>query len=466
MKGSLIILLSLFSFLLSSGQATAQFGPIETAIAAGYGGRKVGEIIDQFKQTGVSLIQQAEDTGNALLSRAANEANVLARNIDFRLGEQIDRTFDRLDDQEKLLIIQAEIIRRQLARMSDKAYDAKDTLMVDLNYLADRLPFVNEGFFLQSVRGIAYFPGGSDYQMKVFASTLGVQDGVRTRVTLTIDGQPVENLSVDQSRQRGQALITIPYSVLAPYFKERELALVPANLRFEVERKSGWWIFESTRSEGPFDVPLSLSLYPRLAATATVSAKVNQYAWKRVESRSQSKGTPDRHCSRRCRGEPTRGPNRIEMTIEGGNVDIEGYKRFAKPAELRCTGGGNACAFFGAIVTSITGNGTKAVATWDTWSRPTTWTLTVPVEQYSHVGEKDWTSVPHDIRFGHPFYWDFPKASSVRLIRIRSFTKKEYSLLVGSEDPNGLLQYKGTEPHAPAKVHRVLYQADLPRAVQ
>lgn len=437
-----------------------------TLVAAALAGKQVSKIIADLKLAAVNLLNQADNTGNAMISHAANEANVLAQNLSFQFRDRLDQTFDRLDDDEKKLLLEAEAMRTSLTQVVDKAYDAKDTLAVDLNRLLDRFPFLTKGFFLQSVRGIAYFPGAGDYKLKVTASTLGIDELMKTNVTMTIDGKPVNDLQVDQSLQRGQAIITVPNSLISPKFSDNDLVLVKAVVTFKVERNRGVWPFKWTSKEGPFEVPLTISLYPRTAATVTPTARAPVYTWTPAGSMAISKDTPDRHCDRDCGGERTRGPNRIEMTVAGGDVQSVGYKRFVGTPSLQCTGGGSACGYAGAQNTYITENATRAVATWDTWSRPTTWTLTTAVEEYKMTADSPYTGESMKVLFGQPVILDYPKASTAKAIKIKTFTKNEYTILTGIADPKQIMSYQGMEANAPPKVDRLLYQVKMPEGVQ
>jgi hypothetical protein len=453
----IFLFVTLLASIVLSEQASAQVPAIGAALA----GKTVSDIINQIKQVGVTLLAQADSSGNAMISHGANEANVLAQNLSFQFRDRLNESFDRLNDQEKMLLIESESIRQSLAQLSDKAYDAKDSFVVDLNQIVDRFPFVSKGFFLQSVRGVAFLPGAGNFQIRTFASTLGIQDGVTTKLRLTVDGKEIESANVDQSQQRGLAIITIPNSALANKFKDNDLVLVPASLTFDVERKAGWWIFSHTENES-YQVPLTFSLYPRLAAKVTAKARAPKFAWVNIGIKSITKDTPDRHCSKNCGGEPTRGPNSVEMVVAGGDAPTVGYQRFVEPLSLKCITGNGVCDFAGAIHTSITDQGTRAKATWDTWSRPSTWELAGNVQEYKLTGDEPWSSAPTLAKFGSVVKFDFPKNSTVETLEVVTFTKQQYEVLVATHDPSELLKYQGAEPAAPPDVDRRVYQVDFP----
>jgi hypothetical protein len=204
-------------------------------------------------------------------------------------------------------------------------------------------------------------------------------------------------------------------------------------------------------------------LYPKVAATVTPTAMQPKYAWIAAGSMSQDLQTPDRHCHH-C-GRDTTGPNTIEMMVEGGNVPVVDYKRFVAPVSLSCIVGGNTCGFSGGTRTDINNNGAKAVANWNTNSHPTTWRLTAAVEKYTMTGDAAYAGATQDAPFGTALFFDFPAGSTVKALKVKTFTKNEYQILTGVADPKQILSYQGIEAKAPPSVTRVVYQIGLPLGV-
>ncbi len=117
--------------LVSSSASIAVVG--ETAVVAVLAGNKVSDIVQEMRETGTALLDQANHTGNALIARAANEANVLSRNISLLLQDNLDKTFDELSEERQLLLIEAEKIRQNLKNVGNAAYEVKNTTALDLN---------------------------------------------------------------------------------------------------------------------------------------------------------------------------------------------------------------------------------------------------------------------------------------------------------------------------------------------
>jgi len=87
------------------------------------------------------------------------------------------------------------------------------------------------------------------------------------------------------------------------------------------------------------------------------------------ETRIKSIITGNHHCSHSCKGEPTRTPYRIDYNVLASKFKII-------DAKIEC--GSGPCAYSGDI--SVKHTETSAWATFDVWSRPTTWTLNVTVK--------------------------------------------------------------------------------------
>ncbi len=456
-----IVTVSLYLAAVTSVQAQVAAG-VATAIATELAGQKVSDIVDDFRRTGTALIDQATASGNALISRGANEANVLARNMALQLRDQLDETFDDLDEQRRLFVIEAEAIRRDLAAVKDEAYEIKDTAALDLNALVTSFPFVKDEFFVQAVRGLAYLPTKSRFELTVLATTLGIQENVETqlRVLKGHDGElePINDVRVDQSRQRFTANISIPNDTFADSFRGAELSIVPITLRFDVTRTTRGLV-RSRNTNETFDVPVYLTLYPSLAGTTDITSKHPNFGWVDIGTTKESYSTPNRHCSKNCRGEPTRGGNRIDLKVSGGPEPHKVGDRRLKNLAHRCVGGN--CGFSDSFRTELTDFNTKAYATWDTWSTSGTWELTADIEEYQVIGEKTHTSLMVPFHFNRLMEFMLPAGWTRAKMRVTTFTGDTYELSVGAPDPNGLLTYEGKSDAEPGR-ERVAYRVTKP----
>lgn len=124
----------------------------------------------------------------------------------------------------------------------------------------------------------------------------------------------------------------------------------------------------------PFD--LGLSAYEGRASIVTNTPKFDWYK-ARVESRVM--GTANHHCARDCRGEPTRTNYSIDLDI---SPLLDGTIQQLRDPELTCVTG--PCDEWKEIISParITEGGLRATASFDVWSRPTTWMLSADVYEY------------------------------------------------------------------------------------
>lgn len=447
-----------------TGNAAVE-GAVAQGIATALAGKTVSDIINEVRLSGVSLIDQATHSGNALIARGGNEVSVLSKNLDFIFKDDLNLTFDKLSEERRAVLIEAEAIRRDLARTTDSAYNFKDTAVLDLNSIATALPFVKKTFFVQSVRGLSYLPQAGDFRIQVIASTLGVDEDTSTTVQV-YRGQGSEKklipeVTVDQSIQRFMADIVIPNKLLADDFRDDELHLLPLTLSFDVSRKTGWWIFSSTNTSS-YEVPIYVNLFPKKTASVVAVTKVPVYDWVNIGTKSDRYSTPNRHCKKNCKGEPTRGGNRIEFAVAGGPAPFKvGYQKLVNPRQA-CIGGN--CGWSDSFNLRLTEYDTRLIFTWDTWSTPGTWEATADIHEYRVVNEDVKSSDSQAVYFGRVLELSIPTHATFAVLRVKTFTKQEYEIVLGETDPNGILTYQGRSPAAPG-LTRVAYRVNDPAAV-
>jgi len=461
----LICILPCFLFM----QSFSAFAAVDTAVAQGIAtalaGKTVSDIINEVRLSGVSLIDQATHSANALISRAGNEANVLAGNFDIIFKENMNLTFDRLSEERKAVLIEAEALRRTLSSITDTAYNFKDSTVLDLNHIVTSLPFVKNDFFLQSIRGLSYLPQASDFKFQVAATTLGVHEKVNTTIEVfkghDNNKKLLQNVMVDQSKQRFFADITIPNKHLSENFTDNDLSIFPLTIRFNISRKKGWWVFSKQEMQ-VYDVPVFFNLFPRKAATLVSVTKKPTYGWKSAGTMSERYSTPNRHCSKNCKGEPTRGGNRIEFAVPGGPAPYKvGYKRLRNALQA-CIGGN--CGWSDSFNLRLTNNDTKLIFTWDTWSTSGTWEATANVQEYKVTGEFTDTSGEINAYFGKVLEIIVPKDTTIGILKIRTFTKQNYEIKLGESDPYGIPTYHGLSSAGTNK-SRAAYRVNDPAAV-
>lgn len=119
-----------------------------------------------------------------------------------------------------------------------------------------------------------------------------------------------------------------------------------------------------------------------------------------VETDTKSIKTGDHHCSSSCKGEPTRTSYRIDYSV---NVD----EYVISDAKLKCDAGAS-CSYMQIHGVGHTKN--TAYGSFDVWSRPSTWTLTVQRQKILSV-DGDTVQIDSDqLKSGKAFVVEHDKA--------------------------------------------------------
>lgn len=143
---------------------------------------------------------------------------------------------------------------------------------------------------------------------------------------------------------------------------------------------------------GDFSATLKRDFTGQFSGEIRLLYSARSYFWQRGPDKSEQLQTGDHNCRRKCRGEPTRTTYQIEMTADAN-------ERFVDPVGLQCIGG--PCGGWNAVGL-VSQNGDTATASWDVWSRPTTWRLTVGTEvRRSRLEERRSNTIP--TRYGAEF---------------------------------------------------------------
>jgi hypothetical protein len=118
---------------------------------------------------------------------------------------------------------------------------------------------------------------------------------------------------------------------------------------------------------------------PAMPPPASSPAPIAQKEWASRGVLSKDLITGDHHCSRHCRGEPTRTTYKIEIQVASGH-------RLKNP-KLECIGG-TCGGWHDNEKMRIDDDGKHVIATFDMWTRPQQWRLTVDHEELLDAADK------------------------------------------------------------------------------
>ncbi|EPX4130577.1 hypothetical protein ACW0FT_003726 [Vibrio alginolyticus] len=112
-----------------------------------------------------------------------------------------------------------------------------------------------------------------------------------------------------------------------------------------------------------------------------------------IETDTKSINTKDHHCDSNCKGEPTRTAYRIDYSVNPLEYKIVG-------ASLACDAGAS-CSYNGNRKTGFTNN--TAFGSFDVWSRPSKWTLTIQRQPILNIDGKIHQIDSDHVRSGRSF---------------------------------------------------------------
>ena len=132
-------------------------------------------------------------------------------------------------------------------------------------------------------------------------------------------------------------------------------------------------------------IPSELGFNDSTQGSGRLSYKVQNYDWVKIGVVSKDKVTGNHHCSRNCKGEPTRTNYSIEVSTGDFSSPKLGDKKLMNPKLFCITG---PCSFSTVHGVKLVGN-SEAKASFDVWSKPTTWNVKADIYQYQVVSETE-----------------------------------------------------------------------------
>lgn len=138
-------------------------------------------------------------------------------------------------------------------------------------------------------------------------------------------------------------------------------------------------------SEAISCIPNKLGWDDGTEGSGKLTYRVQEYDWVKIGEVSKNKPTRNHHCSRHCKGEPTRTNYSVEVSIDDFSSPKLGDKKLMNP-KVSCIAG--PCGFSKSYGVKLVGS-IKARASFDVWSKPTTWSVKADVYQFQVVSETE-----------------------------------------------------------------------------
>jgi hypothetical protein len=453
---------AILSITIFGGPATAlTLDPVDV-VKSTLAGKVVNDIFSGVDQTITNAINQAQNAGNGLIMHTANQASILEQDAFLLLADQRQKTFEQLGDAEQKLLIEMQQWRLAVDKAVSAAYDIVDTINLDTSFQLANLPFTHvPDFFVQSIHGVSFLKQpAADYKVTLSALNLGIRADRKSEISVLLDNQPVTIITPDQNALN-RAVITLPNGALAPYFQQDHLRTVPLIIRITMTRTG--WLQNILYHAKTYEIPVTLTLYPELAATIALEVHFPHYDWVPIGQVPGAESAMTEDKDGKCKGDPACCANgTVELKVRNGLTSPPGPgDQRIDSCKLDCTT--NPSYPFYRSSTDLFENNSHAVIHFQTWSGPVKMrVLATSVSEYRRRAEDDKVTLPMNIYFDHTTQVAAPGDFNALIAHVKTFTGKTYDFLPDTQvDPNGLI-VKATITAGPAPTRLVVLTAKEP----
>ena len=256
------------------------------------GGAEAKSLVEKAGDQAHTAIVTAQSVGDGFMSRGASELQLMADNGNLILSNALAEGRKTLNQTETNFFGQLQLTTANVQAMVPKAFELKDTAVVDVAHLESSIPFLHVPLFVQRVTGLAQVRSESDFYLSItaFGITPGTE-GASSSISVAI--QTENNVLRDviiNPKASGEADITIKNSELMKvHTDDNTLIVVPVFVKITAtEKKAHLW---SKQTPHTVTARFFITLYPRQAGTLTVVAHVPVYKWVLTE-RAKSETEP------------------------------------------------------------------------------------------------------------------------------------------------------------------------------
>jgi hypothetical protein len=413
------------------------------------GGAVVKDIINKFERSASVLIDQASHSGNILVSKAGNEMNVAVKNASILLADQMNSTFEHLNNENQKLLNEIEKFRLTAEKISNNTFELKDALVIDLKkILGDALPWTKTDFFIQRVKGVAqlYSPQ-TDYSLKVLGIGFGFnQEKFESKVTSVLIND--ETISSDEDKiSANESEIKISYTDLNKFCLNSKLTQIKVKITVETRRKTGF-IIKSWKTKH-FDLPLTLTILPRLVNNIAVNYSYPRLDWQVANAYIEYSHLTSNHHQT---GSP------ILHFMENKEIRLPNNQRFTNARVARGAEGAG-CPWTRLESLNITEAGKLLTAKFDLWGGPCTYYFGATLEEFKEVGSEEKSLPATSFEYEKNFVVELPIGTKFWRIQGKTIDFKDIDI-VGKADYGNLVSYQN-EYEVGDKL-RVVYRIGLP----
>lgn len=416
-------------------------------------------IIEKAESASKSVLGNAENSGDTLLVRSADQLNLSASNIKRILGDEIDKSINRLSEEKRQLLVDLDEKTDRLERGIVDFQSISDTASLDLRSILGDSWFSKNRLVMQRMRGLTQVQGATR-PIILTGSYIGTSGSDhKSEVTVSVQGKIIHTQNSPQSLH--ELRIGIAPEILQAYFLSNVESFVPIKFHVNQEfRKCKLFVFCAWESRS-YDVGAHLILFPKYAGDIKVSVQSRKYGWKNTGNLIARRTGGSNHCESGCRGHQgtTYG---VSVDVSGGvkSNQISGDQKIIQVISCKCVSG--ECGYDVFNGTSINSRATSASCNWSGRSHPSTWEIVAKIQTWGVI-DAPVTYSEHALRFGELTEIKTPEYSTTVRITGELLTGGKIDLLASQNDANPYIEIvrRAPSPNGELIFVRPKFPADL-----
>jgi hypothetical protein len=237
----------------------------------------LGPILDDIQRH----IEEAMNRANTNLNIAEGNTYQLLHGIVEQtrraLQDDLNKDLDRLTDKQKALVHDlqeaVDLVDKNVGKNLAIAEVRANRFLSKIEFWKGELPFMVAG-----IDGATLQKGGNEYIIIVYGNGFGINEGsikYNTTVMLSDKGLPATQLDPQPTGLK----IIVPSEMIAPFFQRNRIMRIPLKLSSKITRPCFPNLFDLFSCEDNFETKFNITLYPEVAATATVQSYKYCRAW-------------------------------------------------------------------------------------------------------------------------------------------------------------------------------------------
>ena len=168
---------------------------------------------------------------------------------------------------------------------------------------------------------------------------------------------------------------------------------------------------------------------------------IEERNWKKIDVLKKRQSTGDHSCLKNCRDEPTRTNYQVSLSVNDYKSQELGERKLVNPM-LSCISG--LCeAYHETLRVYLTDGGKTANASFDVWSRPTTWELTAELREYQVVSEPS-TEKDILITSSSPLQLSIPLGYSTATLAGSMEDMEAFSINIADKEETSIFDFHST----------------------